>query len=212
MKVLWTALLVLFTTTGFSQKHVEAKEYLSKARKAIENHTNQQITFDYAMDRPTSNGKKTISYEGKLTVSGDKYRLEMNGFTYLSDGTKMYIISHDDEEITTTELDQESEAPITPSAILKGFDKGYSYKLAGLETVGKRKVQYVILKPNVNEEVREITLGIFIDDFSVYTFQRMGMNDVDIRFTVKTSAWDVKTLDSYLTFDPTEFDDYTIFD
>ncbi len=212
MKALYTALFLVFATTAFSQNKNEAKQYLTKAKQAIEKHDNQYLEFEYAMDRPSANGKKTISYDGKLTVAGEKYRLEMNGFEYLSDGKKMYIISHDDEEVTSTDLGESNEAPITPSAILNGFEKGYSYKLAGTEKIGGRTVQYIILKPNVSEEIREITIGIFTDDYTVHSFQRMGLNNVDIRFTVKQSQWNVKLQPNYLTFVASDFSDYTIFD
>jgi hypothetical protein len=73
-------------------------------------------------------------------------------------------------------------------------------------------VLYIILKPNVSEEITEITIGIFTDDYTVHSFQRMGLNNVDIRFTVKQSQWNVKLQPNYLTFVASDFSDYEIFD
>ncbi len=212
MRKLLSTLLVVLSITTFAQSHKEAKNVLSKAKEAISQHENQKLTFDYSMDRPGQGGKKTITYSGSLVVSGEKYRLEMNDFEYLCDGSKIYTISKADMEITSTAIDEENSAPITPSSILNSFEKGFSYKLAGTEKVGKRTVQYISLKPNVTDQVREITLGVFTDDYSVHSFKRMGTNDVDIRFEVKESAWDVKIPATYLTFVASDYSDYIIFD
>lgn len=212
MRKIFSTLLVILSISSFAQSHKEAKDILSKAKEAISQHKNQKLTFDYSMDRPGQGGKKTITYSGSLVVAGEKYRLEMNDFEYLCDGTKIYTISKADLEITSSKIDEENSAPITPSSILNSFDKGFSYKLAGTEKVGKRTVQYITLKPNVTDQVREITLGIFTDDYSVHSFKRMGTNDVDIRFEVKESAWDVKLPATYLTFVASDYSDYIIFD
>ncbi|MDZ7846167.1 MAG: hypothetical protein U5L96_05075 [Owenweeksia sp.] len=41
-----------------------------------------------------------------------------------------------DEEVQITEYDEEENTGLTPTSILKSYQKGYSYKMGGTESEG----------------------------------------------------------------------------
>ena len=71
------------------------------------------------------------------------------------------MIYPDDEEINVMDKDDDEGVALTPSSILSEYENGYSYAMAGKETVDGKTIQYVRLKPRANAEIKEIILNTF---------------------------------------------------
>ena len=66
--------------------------------------------------------------KGTILLSGDRYKLNVLGITRLFDGTKLYTISPEDEEITISTGESNDTDTVSPSEMLRFFNSGYDVK------------------------------------------------------------------------------------
>ena len=93
MKKLFTALSILFISVGaMAQNATDAKKLLDEVSAKTKSYSNMVIDFSY------NNGKQEIN--GKAAIQGEKYVVDFMGLTQIFDGSKMYIINPNDEEVT----------------------------------------------------------------------------------------------------------------
>jgi outer membrane lipoprotein-sorting protein len=181
MRILAFLFLPLFV---FGQSHDEAKSLLNKVYETTMGLQTQHIIFTNTIEAPSNGGMKKRSSEGELFSKGEKVRIKTDAFEFLSDGKKAYLIYPDDEEIETTA--NNDEVSLSPADILKNYQSGYSYKMAGSAVENGKTIQYVRLKPVASEEVKEILIGIDKKTMLLQNYTQFGTNGINNIFTVKT--------------------------
>src|SRR5699024_690057 len=102
---LWV-LLLCFAFSAQAQSQLQAKK-TTKAGKAknlleevafkVKSYDNIVIEFEYNVRNLETNLKQET--RGKVSLKGEKYRLDLMGTTRLFDGEKIYTIVPEDEEI-----------------------------------------------------------------------------------------------------------------
>ncbi|MDX5405238.1 MAG: hypothetical protein LPK28_07035, partial [Bacteroidota bacterium] len=135
MKKLLTLLLSLTMVIGFAQSHVEAKKLLDQVKKTTQGYKNQKLTFTQTIEIPNPNGGfRSMKKEGVIFLDKDEYRIELEGMVILRTKNKMHTIVPDDKEVTVLPINEENkDRVLSPSSLLKEFESGYSYKMAGSE-------------------------------------------------------------------------------
>src|SRR5699024_8240388 len=116
---------------------------------------NIQIDFKYNLN----NTKENVNQEtrGNVSLSGDKYVLEMLGIKRIFDGEKIYTIVPEDEEVTISKFDPNADEEITPSKMLSFYENGYSSKMDIIQDVKGRKKQYININTiNKNNSIKKI--------------------------------------------------------
>lgn len=181
MKYLIAAFFAL-PILAFGQSHQEAKSLLNKVYENTMALKSQHIVFTNSIEVPSEGGMKTRTSNGELFSTGEKVRIKTEAFEFLSDGKKAYLIYPEDEEIEETA--NADETSLSPADILKNYQSGYSYKMAGSETIGTIKVTYILLKPNASEEVKEIMLGIDATTQLLHNYTQFGTNGTNTKFSV----------------------------
>ena len=109
-------------------------------------------------------------------------RVKTDAFEFLSDGIKAYLIYPDDEEIEVAATDE--EASLSPADILKNYQNGYSYKMAGRATDQGKVIQYIRLRPISSEEVKEILIGVNMKTMLLDNYKQFGTNGSNNIFSV----------------------------
>jgi len=173
----------IFATVASAQD--SAKQLLQEVSQKVKSYDNIQIEFKYNLN----NTKERVSQEtrGKVSLSGDKYLLEMLGIERIFDGKKIYTIIPEDEEVTISNFDPEMESEITPSRMLTFYEDGYEAKMDIIQNVKGRKIQYVALKPiNPNNDIKEILLGIDVQTKNIYKLIQVDNNDTKYTVTVQS--------------------------
>jgi outer membrane lipoprotein-sorting protein len=179
MRVLLFALMPFF---AFAQSHSEAKALLNKVYETTVNLKTQHITFDQVTEAPSNGGMKPLSMSGELFAKGEMVRVNTGAFQFLSDGTNAYLIYPDDEEIEKVANAEEND--LSPGTILEEYQSGYSYKMAGKSTEGGKNIQYIVLKPNASEEIKEILVGIDTKTNLLHSYKQFMTNNTINTFTV----------------------------
>lgn len=192
------------------QSHAEAKQLLQEASETMKSFPALEIDFEYNFENNRVDPAVIQTQSGTIAIKGDDYRLKVGGMEQLRLGAKLYNILHDDEEVQVSTYEEEDDQGLTPSKLLGLFQKGYSYKLGGKESVNNQAVQYIILKPNASEEIDKIQIGIFTKTKEVYSMKQWGTNGTVTTLKVKALRKNAQWPKQYFSFDRSKYADYYI--
>lgn len=196
-----------------AQTNKEAEKLLKEVRKKTEGYKTQTIAFTNQIDAPTGKPDKPRSKRtsnGTAKVKGQKFRVALDGMIFLNDGKKAYIIYPEEEEINAFK-EEDGAMNLTPSSILSGYEKGYSYAMAGKETIKGKTIQYIRLKPKASAEIKEIIIGIDMGAKQLYSFQQMAQDGVNTTLTVTSYAVNQPLADDLFSIKSAEFKGFEFF-
>ena len=187
----------------------EAKALLESVNAKVQNYNNIQIDFKYVLENDSENIRQET--RGKITLSGDKYALDILGIQRLYDGETLYTISSDDEEVTISKNNSDDNNTIAPSALLTFYESGYNYKLDISQQKFGRKIQYIKLTPIDSEaEIKYALLGVDTKTKHIYNLIEIGENDTKTTLTILSFKTNIQLAKSFFTFDASKYDDYYI--
>ena len=189
-----------------SQSHEEAKKLLNQVYESTLALESQHIWFTNTMEVPSNGGIKKRSSKGELFSIGEKVRVKTDAFEFLSDGSKAYLIYPEDEEIEVTATDD--EVSLSPADILKTYQNGYSYKMAGKAQENGKSIQYVALRPVASEEVKEILIGIDVKKLLLENYTQYGTNGVKTVFSVDSYETNVPLNEEMFNINAKEFEGF----
>lgn len=192
----------IFTAFGHAQ---DARKLLDEVSSKVKSYKNIQIDFRYNLE----NTQENVSQEtrGNVSLSGDKYVLEMLGIKRIFDGKNIYTIVPEDEEVTISKFDPNSENEITPSRMLTFYEKGYTAKMDIEQNVKGRKIQYVELIANdKNSDIKKILLGIDAQTKHIYKLIQIDNNDTKYTITVQSFKTDLPLSANTFVFDKNKYD------
>ena len=200
--------LLLVTTALTAQNSEKAKTLLNEVSAKVNSYENITLDFKYTL----VNTKEGIQQEtrGTATMEGEKYVLQLMGATRMFDGTKVYTISPEDEEVTISTYTDEDEAEITPSKVLTFYQKGYSFHWDITQNVNGRKIQYVLLKPITESDMKEILLGIDSETKHIHKVIQKQRNGTHVTITIHAFKTNQPLPKSLFTFDASKYEDYYI--
>jgi outer membrane lipoprotein-sorting protein len=203
MRIIALLLLPLIT---FAQSHEQAKSLLNKVYESTLALETQHISFTNTMEVPSNGGMKERSSAGELYALGEKVRVVTDAFTFLSDGTTAYLIYPEDEEIEVAASDEETS--LSPADILKNYQSGYSYKMAGKSNEQGKSIQYIRLKPVSSEDIKEILIGVNMSTLLLDNYTQFGTNGSNNVFKVNSYITNTPLSESLFDIDSDEFKDY----
>lgn len=142
------------------------------------------VNFTYKANLRNDKANQNMDIQGDAILSGDKYNVNFMGSTFIYDGSKLYNINREDEQVTISSKD-DSEMGITPSNILTFYEKGYNRSWDIEQNVRGRKVQYVKLTPiKSNSDYKQILLGIDVNTKHIYNAIITERSGTVITFTM----------------------------
>lgn len=178
----------------------DAKALLNEVSAKARGYENIQIDFKYNLN----NAKENVNQDtrGDVTLSGNKYVLNMLGTTRLFDGKKIYSIVPEDEEVTISNYNPREDKEITPSKMLTFYEKGYTYKMDIEQNVRGRKIQFVKLIPiDSKAEIKDILLGIDSQTKHIYKLIQTDAKGTKYTLTVNSFKTNQPLSKTLFTFD-----------
>ena len=172
----------------FAQQANKAKNLLDEVSNKMGAYTNMQIDFKSSLsnaDAGIAEGDESPII-GSITLEGEKYNLSYLGNNFLFDGKKLYIINHEEKEISTNDGDfDDTDGFIYPSKLLTFYKEGYNYKLGKSIKVKGKKIQIVVLTPiDSDSEIVKVELGIELKTKHIYKLTQLGANSAKTTFTI----------------------------
>lgn len=201
------ALFILITIQSFSQNN--GKALLKEVSEKVKSYDNIAIEFKYVLENTLENIKQET--RGDVILQGEKYKLNILGVTRIFDGTTLYNISPDDEEVSISSRNDSEEDSITPSKMLSFYEDGYTYSMDIEQNVQGRKIQYVKLTPiDSDSEINNILLGIDAQTKHIYNLIQIGNNGTKTTLTVNSFKTNEPLSKTLFTFDANKYEDYYI--
>lgn len=107
-------------------------------------------------------GETKAKLEGKLTIKGNKYIIDMGSHIIYNNGTKVYTHLVDAKEVQVSDYDPASD-PISPALLFSGdFTSDFNYSYKGERTISGRKVHIIELLPKKPNKAYT-RLELFVD-------------------------------------------------
>jgi len=203
MKTIVLACLAFLSVTLVSAQ--DAKTLLKEVSTKVKSYDNIYIDFKYSLN----NAKENVNQDtrGDVTLQGDKYVLNMLGTTRLFDGTNIYTIVPEDEEVTISAYNPSDDKDITPSKMLTFYEKGYTYKKDIVQTTKGRKIQYIKLIPiDSRAEIKDILLGIDVQTKHIYRLVQTDANGTKYTITVNSFKTNQPVSKTLFTFDGPKYE------
>ncbi|WP_446050702.1 LolA family protein [Zobellia laminariae] len=204
MKNILLVLTVVFlSNTTFAQNSDKAKVLLDDVYNKVKSYDNIYVDFKYVLN----NSEAGINQEtrGEVTLQGDKYIGNFFGSTQLFDGSKVYTIIPENEEVTIEDKSEDENA-LTPAKMLTFYREGHNYEMDILQNVNGRKIQYVKLTPiDTNSEIKTILLGIDAETKHIYKLIETGKNGTTTTITVNSFKTDQPLSKTLFTFDEAKY-------
>ena len=215
-KFLGLLVAVFFVQMVYTQEEDNAKKLLDQVSEKMGAYTSMQLDFSTTLiikDAGIEEGDEP-PINGKIALKGEKYNLEYLGNTFIFDGNKLFVINHDDKEITITDGDlSEDDGFIYPSKLLTFYQEGYNYQMGQLELIDKKKIQFVELFPiDSNSEIIKVKLGIDLEFQHMYQLVQIGENGAITTLTINKLESNTSIFDSLFQFDQAKYEelDYLI--
>ena len=201
MKILLSFLIIFISSTCYGQ---QATLLLKEVSAKVRSYDNIQINFKYNLN----NQKEGVNQQtfGDLTLFNDKYVINMLDITRMFDGSSIYTIVPEDQEVTISSYNPEDEKDITPSQMLTFYEKGYDSKMGIVENIKGRKIQFVKLTPiDSNAEIKKIHLGIDKKTKHIYKLIQIDSKGTKYTLTVQSFKTNLPLTKDLFTFDEQKY-------
>ena len=210
MKLFVSIICVFSWTIGLAQnREPEAPTLLEAVSTKVKSYNNMVLEFKYVLENSEENIRQET--RGNITLSDEKYFLNILGIKRLFDGQSLYTISPEDEEVTISKFNGSDDNTITPSKMLTFYEKGYNYKMDIIQNIQGRKIQYIRLDPiDSSSEIEYVLLGIDINTQHVYRLIEIGANSTKTILTVNSFKTNQPLSETLFTFDASNYSDFYI--
>ncbi|TXD49402.1 LolA family protein [Polaribacter sp. IC073] len=210
MKKIGILFLSLFiTTVAFSQNDENAKSLLDEVSAKMGAYKNMYIGFSQTLSNEDAGIKEGDEppIRGEINLQGEKYSLNYLGNQFIYDGKKLYVINHDEKEISVSDNDLSGDDGfIYPSKLLTFYKEGYNLEMGTLENIKGRNIQFVTLNPiDSNSEIVKVELGIDAKTKHIYKLIQTGANTSKTTFTIIKFRKNEDLSANFFTFNKAKF-------
>jgi hypothetical protein len=160
MKNLLSVIWLLFVTlTSHAQGDAKAKTVLDAVSAKVKSLKSLKANFSITITG--AKGAKPQSKKGMVSMKGNKYYVSLSGQEIYCDTKTIWTYMKESNEVQISTFDP-NENSFTPSKLFTNFyDKEYSYKYAGEQTVAGKKVDVIVLTPtNKTKQYTKVELMV----------------------------------------------------
>jgi outer membrane lipoprotein-sorting protein len=160
MRLITTTILFTFISILlFAQGDPKAKSILDNVSKKVKSLKSLKANFSITITG--AKNAKTQVKKGVVYMKGDKYYVTLSGQEIYCDNKTVWTYMKESKEVQVSSFDP-NENTFTPSKLFTNFyDKEYSYKYQGEQTVGGKKVDVIVLTPtNRSKQFTKVELMI----------------------------------------------------
>lgn len=196
---------IAVTFAANAQNSQKAKAMLDEVYNKVVSYDNIKIDFTYALENSDAGIKQET--QGNVTLKGDQYLANLFGSTQLFDGSKVYTIVPENEEVTIEDQTNDAET-VTPSKMLTFYRTGHNYAWDILQNAGGRKIQFIKLTPiDSNTEIKSILLGVDAETKHIAKLIETGKNGTKTTISVNSFKTNQPLSKSLFTFDEAKYED-----
>ena len=200
--------MTIYSNNLFSQT-LTPSNFIKSATDKISNANNTQFNFRYILEN--SNEKIRQEIEGKATLSKSYYKISFMGITQLFDGSRIYTIIPENEEITITSKSDESEFDFDLMSMMNYYNDNFDFKYDITQQVESKEIKYVKLIPKKNgDDIKNIFIGIFISNLNFHKIIQVDLNNTQVTLQISDHKLNVNLSNNYFIFDSKNYPNYYI--
>jgi outer membrane lipoprotein-sorting protein len=211
MNKVWLFVITIFVNTSiFSQQKDEARVLLDNVSTTMKSYNNMKLNFSTSLinEEAGIGENDELPSIGIITLQGEKYNLDYLGNTFIFNGGKLYVINHDEKEITVNDQDlNDDDGVIYPSKLLTFYKKGYNFKMGIIKNIKGRKIQFINLTPiDTDSEIVKVNLGIDLKTNHIYKLIQFGENGTKTILTIEQFKSNQNIPDELFQFDQISYE------
>lgn len=195
------ALLVCIAAIAVPGKADDSKKILKDLQKKYESLQDMNVKFKQEIEFGVT--KNTESFEGTMLIKkGNKYRIELEHQTIVTDGTSVWSYSPDNGQVIIDKFHDDPKA-ITPDKVLVNVPDRYNTTLLSRDKSGDNEIAIVKLTPkDENSNVQWMKLWIDTDDWVLRKVQFQDLSDNITTYTVSDLKVNTGLTEKQFQFDP----------
>ena len=194
------ALFIKAAVAQYDPKALEVLEAMSKKYKSI---TAFEANLTSSLVNESANVKD--EFKGKITVKGDKYRLELPEQQVYNNGTTVWTYLPEQKEVNIDNFDPKSE-DLNPSKIFEMYKKGFKYLLIGDKTEAGTLCDEIDLVPEKKDaQYFKIKMMISKKDKSVTSWTMFDRGGNRYKYIITKFTPNIKVDDAFFNFDKSKF-------
>lgn len=200
---------MLLVTFGISAQN--ASEILDKAASVYNNSNGISATF--AIRTHSEQQNMAESFEGQITMKGDKFTLVTPDLITWYDGTTQWTYMTRTEEVNISTPSGDELQFTNPSILLNSYKKGFTAVYKGESTATNGKAAYdIALTPKKKNDILQVELQI--EKYAslpagIAIKMKNGISNTIVISNVKTET---NQPDSFFTFNEADYPDAEIID
>ena len=203
-------LTTLISLGSFAQEvDTKAKGILDKLSAKTKAYKTIKAEFQFTLNNKTEGINETQS--GKIQIKGDKYLLSIAGQDVISNGTEIYTVLKDAEEVQINGApDEDEEDFISPNTIFTLYETGFKYKYLKED----KGIHIINLYPKQAEDKEFHRIALFINKVKneISKVKIFGKDGSTTTYSIKSFVANAAIPDSKFTFDKAKHPNYEVVD
>jgi outer membrane lipoprotein-sorting protein len=201
-----TLFVSLFMALSMSaQSDQNAKSLLEQTSKKMQSYASMSANFVFTMENSRMNIKE--ENKGSLLLKGKKYQVNLPdlGMKVYSDGKTVWNLMEAAGQVMITNVGDDSQGGIDPSAIFNIYQEGYTFKFVEDKQEDGKTVSYIDLFPDdKNAEFSKIRVGVDKSGQMVQSLVTHGKDGNQYGIYVKDYKTGQPIADSEFVYDKTK--------
>lgn len=200
---------LVFSLSAYGQSNKEAEELVKEVINKISSYDNFKANLAYTMvnNDMDINEKKT----GSIVVSGDSYRIEMEGQIIISDGMSVWTYIVDSKEVMLSKV-ADSEEDISPTKLLTTYDENYKSSFDNNKKYRNSDIKKIDLKASEDKGFQQLSLIVNQLDKTLESFSIYDMNGSVFTYHIINLKPNIELGDNTFKFIPSEHPDVEVID
>lgn len=195
--------------TGFANAQkidAKAKSILDAVSKNYKAKDNVYFKFVYG----TGTGKNVSKNEtGIFYSTKERYKLKIMGTEQIFDGSKVYNISSEDQEVTIAKPTG-NEQMFSPLNYIDEYKNGYTVKYISKVKVNGISTDYIKLTPTKNNGIKEVNLFINTAKNQLVKLEQFSTDNSVSVIAINDYKENQNLSSSLFTFNKNDYKDYIV--
>ncbi|MGI9526747.1 MAG: LolA family protein [Weeksellaceae bacterium] len=208
--LIYSVLFALIIIPASAQNNSQAKALLDKVSQNYKNKNSFYLKFNSELVNTQANTKD--AYEGEVYVKKNKYNLTVPkmDIKQIYDGTKLYTISKEQQEVTVTKPAPNSDELFTPTRVFEMYKKGFNLSMDKTDRVNGRNVQYIKLTPTTASDLQYVLVGIDKSTNELVQLIETNANNTKTTVTIQKQLNNIIVPSGIISFNKKNFKGYYI--
>ncbi|MDX8339319.1 outer membrane lipoprotein carrier protein LolA [Draconibacterium sp. IB214405] len=212
-RIVLVVALVAFTLSGWAQEDAKAKEILNEVSAKTKEISAMSASFVFSLvnEEIEVNDK----FDGNIKIKGQKYCVQLPdmGVEVFSDGTTIWNYMEDGNQVTISNIDDESSELMDPSSLFSIYERGFRSEFVDEKTEGGKTLYHINLFPDSDTyDVTKIEVAIDKASMMIHSATLYSTDGNLYSILVKQMNTKAAFTDADFVFDASKHDDVEIID